>query len=53
MFSSDYPHWDFDEPFHYLDLPDEQLSRKILGGNASALLGIDLLPDTGLKRRVG
>jgi uncharacterized protein len=53
MFSSDYPHWDFDEPFHYLDLPDEKLSRKILGGNASELLGIPLLPDTGLERRVG
>jgi hypothetical protein len=53
MFSSDYPHWDFDEPYNYLDLADEQLSRKILGENASALLGIDLLPDTGLERRVG
>lgn len=52
LFSSDYPHWDFDEPYAYLDLADERLSRRILGGNASELFKIDLLPNFGLERRV-
>ena len=38
MFSSDYPHWDFDDPFVALppSLNDEQ-RRKIYAGNARAL----------------
>jgi hypothetical protein len=52
LFSSDYPHWDFDEPYAYLDLPDEQLCRRILGENASGLFNIDLIPNSGLARRV-
>jgi hypothetical protein len=52
MFSSDYPHWDFDEPYNYLDLPDKQLSRRILGQNASKLFNIDLIPNSGLQRRI-
>jgi predicted TIM-barrel fold metal-dependent hydrolase len=38
MFSSDYPHWDFDDPFVALppSLTDEQ-RRKIYAGNARAL----------------
>jgi hypothetical protein len=52
MFSSDYPHWDFDEPYAYLDLPDEQQCRRILGENASGLFSIDLIPNVGLERRV-
>jgi predicted TIM-barrel fold metal-dependent hydrolase len=43
MFSSDYPHWDFDDPFTAVPrgLPDDVRAR-ILGGNASALYGIEL-----------
>jgi predicted TIM-barrel fold metal-dependent hydrolase len=38
MFSSDYPHWDFDDPF--VSLPptlNEQQRRAIYAGNARAL----------------
>jgi predicted TIM-barrel fold metal-dependent hydrolase len=41
MFSSDYPHWDFDSP--YESVPESfplEWRRKILGGNASALYKI-------------
>lgn len=43
MFSSDYPHWDFDSPDEALpsSLPVDVRSR-ILAGNASALYGIPL-----------
>lgn len=43
MFSSDYPHWDFDSPDEALPvtLPREA-KRRILAGNASALYGIPL-----------
>lgn len=43
MFSTDYPHWDFDHPDRafQVDLPKE-LKAKILNGNARALWG---LPD--------
>lgn len=47
MYASDYPHWDFDEP---TALPAElSLERRaaILGGTASRLYGIDLIPDYG------
>jgi uncharacterized protein len=48
MYSSDYPHWDFDEPAALpASLTDEQ-RRKILGGNASALYGIPLKPNSGV-----
>ena len=42
MFSSDYPHWDFDDPF--LALPptlDDERRRKIYSGNARALYRLD------------
>jgi predicted TIM-barrel fold metal-dependent hydrolase len=41
LFSSDYPHWDFDDPFMALpsSLPDEQ-RRRIYAGNAKALYGL-------------
>jgi predicted TIM-barrel fold metal-dependent hydrolase len=51
MYSSDYPHWDFDEPAALpRSLSDDQFGR-ILGGNASALYGIALKPDSGWTRR--
>ena len=49
LFSSDYPHWDSDSPYQSVParLPDD-IRRKILGENASALYGIPLLPGTGI-----
>lgn len=43
MYASDYPHWDFDLPSKIYDLPflSEEAKRKILGGNALKLFGID------------
>jgi predicted TIM-barrel fold metal-dependent hydrolase len=42
MYSSDYPHWDFDLPSTIYDLPflAEQEKRSILGGNACRLFGL-------------
>jgi predicted TIM-barrel fold metal-dependent hydrolase len=50
MFSSDYPHWDSDSPYESVPsyLP-EDVRRKILGENASALYGIHLLAGTGVR----
>jgi predicted TIM-barrel fold metal-dependent hydrolase len=50
MFSSDYPHWDFDSPYESVpqSLPLET-RRKILGQNASALYGIPMLEGTGIS----
>jgi predicted TIM-barrel fold metal-dependent hydrolase len=44
LYSSDYPHWDFDLPSTIYDLPflDERAKRNILGGNAMRLFNIDL-----------
>lgn len=49
MFSSDYPHWDFDSPYEAMpsNLPLEK-RRKILGENASKLYGIPLLEGSGI-----
>lgn len=46
LWSSDYPHWDFDLPGVIYDLPflSETAKRNILGGNALKLFGIDKLP---------
>jgi predicted TIM-barrel fold metal-dependent hydrolase len=43
VWSSDYPHWDFDLPSVIYDLPflNERAKRNILGGNAARLLGLD------------
>ncbi|MCW2542270.1 MAG: amidohydrolase [Frankiales bacterium] len=50
MYSSDYPHWDFDEPAALpKTLSDDQL-RRILGENARDLYKIDIIPDTGMTR---
>jgi uncharacterized protein len=49
MYSSDYPHWDFDAPSEGVPagLPLEW-RRKVLGENASRLYGIPLKPDSGI-----
>jgi predicted TIM-barrel fold metal-dependent hydrolase len=46
VWSSDYPHWDFDLPSVIYDLPflDEQAKRNILGANAARLFGLDTKP---------
>jgi predicted TIM-barrel fold metal-dependent hydrolase len=43
VWSSDYPHWDFDLPSSIYDLPflKEHAKRNILGGNAAKLFGLD------------
>jgi predicted TIM-barrel fold metal-dependent hydrolase len=49
MFSSDYPHWDFDSP--YESVPETfplARRRRILGQNASQLFGIPLKPGSGI-----
>jgi predicted TIM-barrel fold metal-dependent hydrolase len=46
VWSSDYPHWDFDLPSVIYDLPflKEQAKRNILGANAARLFGLDTKP---------
>jgi predicted TIM-barrel fold metal-dependent hydrolase len=46
VWSSDYPHWDFDLPSSIYDLPflKEGAKRSILGGNAAKLFGLDPKP---------
>jgi len=43
LWSSDYPHWDFDLPGVIYDLPflNEKSKRNILGGNAARVFGLD------------
>jgi len=43
VWSSDYPHWDFDLPSVIYDLPflSEQGKRNILGANAARLFNLD------------
>jgi uncharacterized protein len=43
VWSSDYPHWDFDLPSVIYDLPflSERAKRNILGANAARLFGLD------------
>jgi predicted TIM-barrel fold metal-dependent hydrolase len=43
MYSSDYPHWDFDLPSVIYDLPflSEAAKQNILGGNALRVFGLD------------
>lgn len=49
MFSSDYPHWDFDSPYESVPttFPIER-RRRILGQNASKLFKIALKPGSGI-----
>ncbi len=46
VWSSDYPHWDFDLPGVIYDLPflNEQSKRNILGANAAKLFNLDPQP---------
>ena len=47
LYSSDYPHWDFDLPSTIYDLPfvSESAKRNILGGNAIRLFNLKLGSD--------
>ncbi|WP_197420159.1 amidohydrolase family protein [Mycobacterium sp. NAZ190054] len=47
LFSSDYPHWDFDLPSSIYDLPflDENQKRRILGENARELFNLPTLEE--------
>jgi uncharacterized protein len=44
LYSSDYPHWDFDLPSTIYDLPflSEHAKRNILGGNAMRVFNLKL-----------
>jgi hypothetical protein len=44
VYASDWPHWDFDLPSVFLDLPflSEQAKRNILGLNAARLFNLDV-----------
>jgi predicted TIM-barrel fold metal-dependent hydrolase len=49
MYSSDYPHWDFDAPTELMSPHHPmQRRRRILGENASRLYGIPLKPNSGI-----
>jgi predicted TIM-barrel fold metal-dependent hydrolase len=48
MYSSDYPHWDFDEPTILPATLSIQTRRRILGENASDLYRIPLRANSGL-----
>ena len=52
MYSSDYPHWDYDSP--YESVPETfpaARRRRILGQNASRLFRIPLRPNSGIPAR--
>lgn len=43
VFASDWPHHDFDHPDKVLQIPvSDDVRRKIMGGNAARLLGLDI-----------
>jgi predicted TIM-barrel fold metal-dependent hydrolase len=53
MFSSDYPHWDFDSPYESVpEIFPIARRRRILGQNASKLYGIPLKPGSGILANV-
>ena len=52
MFSSDYPHWDDDDPNRVLWRLTPDVRARILGGAAAELYGLDALPDPAISRRL-
>ncbi len=44
MFSTDYPHWDFDNPKNSLPPLPEQMKRRIMSQNAAELYGLTSKP---------
>jgi len=48
MYSSDYPHWDFDEPFGIPQSVKGEQLKNMLSGNAQKLYGIEPIPGTGV-----
>ncbi len=48
LFSSDYPHWDFDNPITALPPMSTTFRTKMLGGNAAELYGLTIPEDTWL-----
>jgi predicted TIM-barrel fold metal-dependent hydrolase len=54
MYSSDYPHWDFDLPSTIYDLPflNEQAKRNILGETAAKVFNLEI-PKTKLAKIPG
>lgn len=46
LWSSDWPHWDWDPPQRIWDLPfiSEEVKRNILGANAAKLFGVEMPP---------
>lgn len=55
LYSSDYPHWDFNLPATIYDLPflSEEAKRGMLGGNALRLLGLEQEAERRLARIAG
>jgi predicted TIM-barrel fold metal-dependent hydrolase len=49
MYSSDYPHWDFDDPYVLPHTLSDEQRRRILGQNAHDLYGFELKPGTGVS----
>jgi uncharacterized protein len=47
MFSSDYPHWDFDSPTDAVPRMPPALKHRIMAGNAADLFGLPLPPADG------
>jgi len=42
MFSSDYPHWDFDDPYYIIRGMDNNLKERVLYKNAAELYGLEI-----------
>lgn len=53
LFSSDYPHWDFDAPDRALPkLMSRELKVGVLSGHAAQLTGLPMSPEVGLSPRI-
>jgi hypothetical protein len=51
MFSSDYPHWDNDNPQLLFRRLDRGVRLRIMAGTAAELYGLDQLPAPGPESR--